>query len=249
MIIPTNRLGFLIPPGNPTTEPEIIRMTPPGVTVHFTRMVAHGVTGSLDGQEERNRTQIAHLPENIALLAMVKPAVIVLAHTASSYTLGKAGEQALIERIEATQVEAGIRFITAFGSVIAACQHLGVQRIAAGTPYSAASTQQCKANLEANGLTVANIGRLDGVSNIYDETPERAYQLGRQVDTPEAQAVFLSGVGMPTVEIIERLERDLGKPVISSAAAMMWNALRMAGVQTPVAGYGSLLGQSNRTRN
>ena len=246
MSVRQQRLGFLIPPGNPTTEPEIIRMTPPGVTVHFTRMVAHGVTGSLDGQEERNRTQIAHLPENIALLAMVKPAVIVLAHTASSYTLGKAGEQELIARIEAAQIDAGIRFITAFGSVIAACKHLGVQRIAVGTPYSAASTQQCQANLEANGLTVVNIGRLEGVSNIYDETPERAYQLGRQVETPDSQAVFLSGVGMPTVAIIARLEQDLGKPVISSAAAMMWNALRFAGVQTPVAGFGSLLAQPNR---
>ena len=86
------RLGFLIPPGNPTTEPEVIRLTPPGVSVHFTRMVAHGVTGSLDGQEERNRTQIAHLDENVALLSMVNPSVIVLAHTATSYTLGRAGE-------------------------------------------------------------------------------------------------------------------------------------------------------------
>lgn len=67
------RIGFLIPPGNPTTEPEMISLTPSGVSVHFTRMVAHGVTGSLDGQEERNLTQIAHLDENIALLSMVKP--------------------------------------------------------------------------------------------------------------------------------------------------------------------------------
>src|SRR3954466_13031218 len=79
------RIGFLVPPGNPTVEPEIIRLTPPGVTVHFTRMVAHGEAGSHEGQEERNRTQIAHLDENVDLIVMVKPSVIVLAHTASSY--------------------------------------------------------------------------------------------------------------------------------------------------------------------
>ena len=39
----------------------------------------------------------------------------------------------------------------------------------------------------------------------------------------------------------ERLARELGKPVISSASAMMWNALRVARVATPVAGFGSLL--------
>ena len=232
------RLGFLVPPGNPTTEPEMIRLAPRGVTVHFTRMVAHGVTGSLDGQEERNRTQIAHLDDNAALLAMVKPQVIVMAHTASSYTMGRAGERDVVERIERAT---GIRFITAFGSVIAALGRLGVRRVAVGTPYSEASTLQCKANLEAYGLEVASYGRLDGVQNIYDETPERAYQLGRQVDTADAQAVFLSGVGMPTVEVLARLERDLGKPVLSSASAMMWHALQVARVPVPISGYGTLL--------
>lgn len=232
------RLGFLVPPGNPTTEPEMIRLAPRGVTVHFTRMVAHGVTGSLDGQEERNRTQIAHLDDNAALLAMVKPQVIVMAHTASSYTMGRAGERDVVERIERAT---GIRFITAFGSVIAALGRLGVRRVAVGTPYSEASTLQCKANLEAYGLEVASYGRLDGVQNIYDETPERAYQLGRQVDTADAQAVFLSGVGMPTIETLARLERDLGKPVLSSASAMMWHALQVARVPVPISGYGTLL--------
>ena len=232
------RLGFLIPPGNPTTEPEVIRLTPPGVSVHFTRMVAHGVTGSLDGQEERTRTQIAHLDENVALLSMVNPSVIVLAHTATSYTLGRAGEQELIERI---QRSSGFRLITAFGSVIEALQRLGVQRIAVGTPYGETATKQCKANLEAYGFEVVSIGRLAGVQNIYDETPQRAYGLARQVDAPEAQAVFLSGVGMPTIETLAMIEQDLGKPVISSAAAMMWNALRIAHVSAPITGFGRLL--------
>ena len=53
--------------------------------------------------------------------------------------------------------------------------------------------------------------------------------------------MFLSGVGMPTIEVLERLERELGKPVLSSASAMMWNALRVAGVGAPVPGYGRLL--------
>jgi maleate isomerase len=32
------RIGFLLPPGNPTVEPEMAELTPPGVSVHFTRM-------------------------------------------------------------------------------------------------------------------------------------------------------------------------------------------------------------------
>ena len=234
------RIGFLVPPGNPTAEPEMMRLAPPGVTVHFTRMVAQGAAGSHEGQEERNRTQLAHLDENVALLAMVKPAVIVMAHTASSYTLGQKAEAALVARMEKST---GIAFLTAFGSVLKALAKLGVKRVALGAPYAYESMLKSKAYLELHGLEVPGYGVLENVVNIYDETPERAYELGKKVDTADAQAVFLTGVGMPTLDMLQRLERELGKPVISSASAMMWNALRTAGVKTPVEGYGRLLSQ------
>ena len=236
------RIGFLVPPGNPTVEVEMIALAPPQVSVHFTRMVAHGApgseAGSHQGQEERNRSQIAHLSENVALLAMVAPKVIVLAHTATSYTLGKEGEAELVARLRR---ETGIPFITAFGSVLAALAHLGVTRVALGTPYDAGATAKGKASLEAHGIEVVSVGRLENVKNIYEETAERAHALARRIDVPQAQAVFLSGVGMPTLATLERMESDLGKPVVSAAAAMMWNALRLAGVSAPIPGFGRLL--------
>jgi maleate isomerase len=232
------RIGFLVPPGNPTVEPEMAQLVPKGVSLHFTRMVAHGLTGAHAGQEDRNRTQIEHLPENVELLAMVRPGVIVMAHTATSYTLGKEGDAELVARMEKTH---GIPFITAFGSVLAAFAHLGIERVAYATPYNEQTTLQGKAHLQAYGLDVVAHGILPNVVNIYDETPERAYALGRQVDHPDAQALFLSGVGMPTVDAINMLERDLGKPVISSATAMMWNALRIIGVRDTSADGGLLL--------
>ena len=238
------RLGFLVPPGNPTTEPEVIQLAPAGTTVHFTRMVvkaAGGVPGAHGGQEERNREQIEHMDECAALLAMVKPAVIVLAHTATSYTLGREGEKAMVERIARAT---GVPFITAFGSVLEAFRSLGVKKIALATPYSREATLRSKAHLEAHGIEMAAWGNLDDVSNIYDETPERAYELARRVDVKEAEAVFVSGVGMPTISVIERLERELKKPVISSTTAMVWNALRVAKVKAEVKGYGALFGKS-----
>ncbi len=234
------RIGFLVPPGNPTVEVEMIALAPPEVSVHFTRMVAHGAAGSHQGQEERNRSQIAHLSESVALLAMVAPKVIVLAHTATSYTLGKKGEAELVARM---QRETGIPFITAFGSVLAALAHLNVKRIAFGTPYDADATAKGKASLEAHGIEVVSVGRLENVKNIYDETAERAHGLARRIDVPQAQAVFLSGVGMPTIASLARMERDLGKPAVSAAAAMIWNALRVAGVSAPVQGFGRLLAE------
>ena len=235
------RLGFLVPPGNPTTEPEVIRLAPPGATVHFTRMVAGGEPGSHAGQEERNRTQIEHMEECARLLALVKPAVIAMAHTATSYTLGREGEAALVTKIERAT---GIPFITAFGAVLDALAHLGVQRVALATPYARETTLRGKAHLEAHGITVASWGNLEGVANIYDETPQRAYELGRRVDSPEAQALFFSGLGLPTLDVLERLERELGKPVLSSCSAMMWRSLGVAGLKASIPGYGRLLTES-----
>jgi len=232
------RLGFLVPPGNPTVEPELIAMTPPGESVHFSRLVARGPAGTHHGQEERNRSQIEHIDESASLLAMVKPNVIVLAHTATSYALGRSAEAALLQRLQA---QYALPFATAFGSVAAALRELGVERVALGTPYNEETTLKGKAHLEEHGFDVVSHGRLENVTNIYEQTAERAYRLGREVDCPEAQAVFLSGTGMPTIKILEALEQDLGKPALSANSAMMWHALRLAGVRHPISGYGRLL--------
>lgn len=232
------RLGFLVPPGNPTVEPEMTTLAPEGVSLHFHRMTGRGEAGVLDGQNERTRMMVDHIDGSIALLAMVKPEIIVLAHTATSYYLGREREAELLARLEKS---AGTCVVTAFGSVLRALERLGVRKLALGAPYSPETTAQGKAHLEAHGLQVVSFDNLKGVTNIYDETAERAYGLARLVDSDDAEAVFLTGTGMPTLPVLEALEQDLGKPVISSASAMMWHALRTAGVRQPIPGYGRLL--------
>lgn len=232
------RLGFLIPPGNPNTEGEVIQMARPEFSVHFTRMVAFGETGSLLGQDERNQSQIDHLDENLELMKLVKPSVVAMAHTANSYSLGKDGEAKLVDRL---QKKFDLPFITAFGSVVTALRQIGVSNIAFGTPYSEQNTLRCKNLLEEYGFNIVSFGNLPGVKNIYDETLERAAQLMRQVDAAGAEAIFISGVGMPTINALENSEKILGKPIISSIAATMWNSLRIAGAPSPILGYGSLL--------
>jgi len=231
------RIGFLVPPGNPTVEPEMMALAPPGVSLHFTRMTAGGAAGTHEGQEERNLSQVASVPDAVRLLAMVSPGVIAMAHTATSYTLGRGREAALVAEMEALSAA---RFITAFGSTLAALEFLGCRRIAYATPYSEALTLQGKRHLEMHGVEVVSHGALTGVRNIYEETDARAYAIARAVDRPEAEAVFLSGVGMPTLDAIQALEDDLGKPVVSAASATMWNALRIVGVRHARAGYGRL---------
>ena len=92
------RLGFLVPPGNPTVEPEMAELTPPGVSLHFTRMMANGPAGTHTGQKERNLSQVESIPACVELLAMVSPSVIVMAQ----------GQAAL--HVEQIQVDRGFCF-------------------------------------------------------------------------------------------------------------------------------------------
>ena len=58
---------------------------------------------------------------------------------------------------------------------------------------------------------------------------------------PQADALLISGTGLPTAGIIQRLEDELGKPVVTGQSAALWQALRVAGVDAGVKGYGRLL--------
>jgi len=163
---------------------------------------------------------------------------VLLAHTASSYALGYGNEQTLVDRIASL---AGAPALLAAQAVLAALRHLGVKRLALGTPYPESISRQGKAYWEAAGFEIAGYHRLENVTDIYAENEERAYELARRADAPEADAVLLSGTGLPTVAVLETLERDLGKPVLSSNQASLWRALRMARVRESIAGFGRLL--------
>ncbi len=235
------RIGVLLPPGNPTVEPELWGMAPAGVSLHFARLETPpsvGRAGEHAGMEERNRAYREGLAGPTSALSQVRPAVVVLAHTASSYALGFGNEQALVDRIASL---AGAPALLAAHAVLAALRHLGVKRLALGTPYPESISRQGKAYWEAAGFDIAGYHRLEDVTDIYAENEERAYLLARKADATGADAVLLSGTGLPTVAVLETLERDLGKPVISSNQASLWQALRMAGVREAIPGFGRLL--------
>src|SRR3954470_723301 len=106
------RLGFMVPPGNPTVEPEMIALVPEGVSVHFHRMDAGGgVPGALDNQDQRTRAMIDSLDAGVKLLAAVKPDIITIAHTATSYHLGRDRETDLLARLGAAS---GVPVVSAF---------------------------------------------------------------------------------------------------------------------------------------
>ena len=58
---------------------------------------------------------------------------------------------------------------------------------------------------------------------------------------PFIRHALLAGTGFRCVGILEALEQDLKRPVISANQASLWHCLRSAGVQTNIPGYGNLL--------
>lgn len=232
------RLGFMVPPGTPTVEREMSTWVPRGVSTHFARMVASGPVGTLANLRSRAASQLEHMDATVDSIAAVEPDVIVLAHTATSYVLGRAGDAELARR---QRERTGVPFVSALGSAAAALEVLGVRRIAIGTPYDEALTQRSQTVFEEFGIEVVHAECLPDVKNIFEETARRVYGLIRRVDRAGAQALFVSGVGLPTLDVLGAAEEDFGKPVLSSACAMLWNALRAAGVRAPITGAGRLL--------
>ena len=68
--------------------------------------------------------------------------------------------------------------------------------------------------------------------------------MGLKADHKDAQAVILSCTDMRSVEVISKLEETLDKPVISSNQAMMFQAMRVTGIEDSMPGYGKLLRSS-----
>ena len=55
-----------------------------------------------------------------------------------------------------------------------------------------------------------------------------------------ADGIWITGALMPSVAVIDSLERDLGVPVVTSMQAMMWAGLGLAHVFSDAEGYGQL---------
>ena len=75
----------------------------------------------------------------------------------------------------------------------------------------------------------------------FEQEVEPLYAQIRAACAAEADGILIAGTGFRCVAILETLEQDLKRPVISANQASLWHCLRLSGVKTPVPGYGGLL--------
>jgi len=163
--------------------------------------------------------------------------------TSGSLFRGLGHDQALIRRIER---ETSIPTIATAGAVVEALRCIRARRITVATPYTREIDDLESKFLNANGFEVMKIIGLGLTRNsdIGLQVPQVAYELAKKAYLPNADGIFISCTNFRTIEIIARLEDELGQPVVSSNTATAWKARSVLGVESRIEGYGQLLARS-----
>jgi len=196
--------------------------------------------------KDESAAEMMHLDEHVVEAAKnfvsYKPDVILWCCTAGSFLKGKGHDERLIKEM---QDATGIPCTTTSSAVMAAFKTLGVNKFSMVTPYPFDVNDIEKKFMEDNGFKVVKMDGLDLTDNsiLANVSPNVLYKLARANDVPEAEAMFISCTGLDALDIIQALEEDLGKPVITSNQASYWLAFKMAGIGVPIQGYGRILSQ------
>ncbi|MGC1121003.1 MAG: aspartate/glutamate racemase family protein [Candidatus Methanofastidiosia archaeon] len=213
-------LGLMIPSSNTVMEEELSRY----VTVHSTRIALKTV------DEVSLKNMNTEVEKAIQLLTDCNPAVIMYGCTSGSF----------IEDIKKSLAATTIPVVTTSEAVVKALNALHAETVSVGTPYTDAINQKEKAFLESHGFTVIGIKGLNLIDNIEIGKQEKAYDLAKSLK--KADAIFLSCTNFRTFDVIQKLEDELGIPVISSNSASLWGALTVSGEKIKsISGLGRLL--------
>ena len=215
------RIGVLVPFTNTNLEPDVIEMSPPSCSLHFQR------TGGYDPDvipDSNQMTQLGmfDLSHDLVMIAGARPDAICYGCTSATLTHGPSFDRDLAIRIAA---ETGASAFTAAGSLVAALKAFDIQRVGFSSPYVGKINEKAVNFLEVSGFEVvsrADVGRNLGCYGQGALSPEEVYELAVKANHSKAQAIVLSCTDMRSVEVIEKIEKDLGKPVVTSNQAMMF---------------------------
>lgn len=226
------KLGIIVPSANTTIEPELSKMAPQGVSTHSSRVKI------TEDTEEEILAMINDVPRAAEELKHAEVNVIAFGCTAGSFIKGLGYDREIIGLIERS---AKIPATTTSTAVIEAFKEMGIEKLSVATPYEDWLNQKLIKFIEVSGLKVLKMKGLGITRDIAHVHPERVYRLAKEVHALESDGVFISCTDFRTIDILNVLEQDLKKPVISSNQATMWMMLKLAGVKTSIKGFGALM--------
>ena len=214
------RIGVLLPSSSSVQEETFWRVLPDGITLHGARMRLSTVDA------DSTLRVVEEIETESRKLGDADVDVILLAATAPSSRNGLGYDQELIRRITAAS---GKPATTASTGMIEALYALGTRRIALGAPWTADINRTTAAFIEASGFEVVAHETLGLVHNLEIGLldPQTAYDIGRRVDRPDADVVMLACGNWSTFDVIDRLEHDLAKPVLTTNQVSLWHTLKI----------------------
>jgi len=230
----THRFGLLTPSSNTTQEPEFFAALPTSVSLHTGRVSYRDITPA-----EQDRC-VLELEQESRKLADAEVDVIVFAATAPTLAKGKGYDRELIKRMEDASGRPATTAATAF---VDALRLLGAKKLSIGAPWSKTMDKPMVEFMEASGFEVVHSEVVGIVASIDlgRVGPETAYELARRADRPEADAIIMPGGNWASMPVVERLETELGKPVLVNNAVSLWAGLRLLKRNDSIFGYGRLL--------
>ena len=227
------RIGVLAPPGNVAMERELPRYLPEGVVMNHNRMSRPG-----SGITRESLLAMMESVDRAAYdLAQAYPDVILYGCTSGSFLAGPGKEDELGERITR---QTGIAAYTTSTAVVMALRAVGARRVFMLTPYPDDVNEHEVAFLEHRGFKVgaSDAFRCPTSEDIRKlssgQVAERVLLNRKAIES--CDTVFISCTNVLCMGEIEKLERELRVPVVTSNQATLWAGLTHIGA--PLAGLG-----------
>ncbi|MFC1929823.1 maleate cis-trans isomerase [Chloroflexota bacterium] len=241
------RLAVLVPMSNLAVEPEFYKMAPEGIAIHFARISSTPpLSPSPEQWSKEIRSSLDAMGQDAPRVAKEfsirrdEIKILALACTSGSFHRGIEHERDLVHNMEEAS---GIPSITTSGAVVKALQELKMKRLCLISPYAPYSHERAIDFLVANGFEVIASKGL-GLQNIEHSLlpPEVSRDLALATcPGVDCDGIFSSCTAFRTVEILDEVEKEIGKPMVSANQATMWLMLKKAGVKEPISGFGTLM--------
>jgi maleate cis-trans isomerase len=224
------KLGIIVPSWNTVMEYEWQRMAGESISVHSQRIRHTADT------EEALAWLSTQAPAAAELVAHAKVAAICHGCTASGFLKSPDEDLAMAAVLEQGT---GIPTVTSSAAIVQALRALGARRVSVASPYEPWLNEKLHRYLEAAGFDIVAIKGL-GTQAHGSISTDKVKALAMEVLRPQTEAVFISCSNFRTLDILEQVERDAGRPVVTSNQAALWGTLRRIGDRRAIESAGRL---------
>nr|WP_242035111.1 aspartate/glutamate racemase family protein [Mesobacillus harenae] len=175
--------------------------------------------------------------------------IIVYSCAETAFLKGVDGNEYISKRIEEITNQPAI---TAMSCMVEAAKALNIKKVSLVTPYTEERTRVMIDFFKRMGIETLGANSEDFSKRSKDtrewyecnlQPPSTAYVMAKEANNSDSDAIMISATNFRTFEMIEKLEEDLGKPVITTNQAILWAVFNRLGMHTKVPGLGRLLNQ------